>query len=133
MPTRRLSTMAMTPHSMNSSATTSSTQRVAMSPRALPGVDMYPPRLRLRCPEGAESAPRAGPFGANHRLLRGEEARFLHQPLVDVLGVLHPVRIFLARHERRVERRVLRVLLPLGQLAHLRENVDVVVDLFLRG
>src|SRR6476620_10206865 len=110
MPTRRLSTMTIAPARTNSSATTSSTQRVAMSPRA----------------------PASGP-AIHHSLLGSEEAGFLHQPVMDRLGVLHPVGVLLAGHERRIESCVLGVLLPLGELADLLEDVDVVVDLFLRN
>src|SRR6478735_7651326 len=109
MPTRRLSTMTIAPASTNSSATTSSTQRVAMSPRA----------------------PTSGP-AIRRPLLGGEEAGFLHQPVMDRLGLLHPVGKLLADHERRVERGVLGVLLPFGELAYFLEDVDVVIDLFLR-
>src|SRR5678815_4479208 len=99
--------MTIAPTSTNSSATNSSTQRVAMSPRALPS-------------------------GVVMSLLLGDEAGFLHQPLVGVLRGGHPVGVLFAGHERRVERRVLRVLLPFRQLADLLEDVDVVVDLVLR-
>src|SRR6476660_9237691 len=110
MPTRRLSTMTMAPARTNSSATTSSTQRVAMSPRA----------------------PASG-TAIHHSLFGSEEAGFLHQPVMDRLGVLHPIGVLLAGHERRVECRVLGVLLPLGKLAHFLEHVDVVIDLLLRN
>src|SRR6516165_14522 len=107
MPTRRLSTTTTAPPATMSRATTSSTQRVGTPPCDSPS------------------------FVAIARLLR-DEAGFLHQHLVLVLGVRDPIGILLAGHERLVERGVLGELLPFGRLADFLQHVDVIVDLLLR-
>src|SRR5213592_1160715 len=90
---------------MNSRATTISTQHVRTSPRALSS--------RVIC-------------------LFRDKTSFLHQRAMRVIGVLYPVDILLARHERVVEGRFLDELLPLGKRAHFLKEGNVEVDLLLR-
>src|SRR4029453_18425706 len=106
MPTRRAWITTGAPPATISSATTSSTQRVSTSPPpSLPGVLIAS--------------------------LLGDEAGFLHQRLVLAFGLRHPVGVLLAGHERVVEGAFLRVLLPFGELSHLLEHLDEVIDLLL--
>src|SRR5262245_16874829 len=73
-----------------------------------------------RC-EGAGRA--TGPFPA--RLGLREEAGFLHQVVMRLLGRSDPFREFVATHEGLVEGAILHELLPLRRLAHLLEQIHV--------
>src|SRR4051794_30374992 len=80
---------------------------------------------RPQLENGAARSPRS-PATAS---LLGEEPGFLHEAVVHLLGVLHPLQVFRAGHEGLVERAVLHELLPVGRLAHLLEHVDEIGDL----
>src|SRR6187431_680457 len=62
-------------------------------------------------------------------LLLSEEAGGLHQILVPLFFVRDPAEIFFPGHEALIEGAVAHQLLPLIGLAHLLEQVDVVVHL----
>src|SRR6476469_5678607 len=63
--------------------------------------------------------------------LAGQEPGLFHQRLVALLFRVDPLGILFAGHEGIVEGALVHQRLPLGSLAHLFEQVDVVVNLVL--
>ena len=61
-----------------------------------------------------------------------EEARFLHEVVVQLLVLRHPVRVLLAGQRGLVEGALLDEFLPLRRLAHLLEQRHVEIDLVRR-
>src|SRR6187431_1353929 len=61
----------------------------------------------------------------------GEEACFLHQRLVSLFFVFHPLGVVGTGHEGGVECTALHQILPFRRLTHLLEQIDIVIDLLL--
>src|SRR5262245_57986713 len=81
----------------------------------------------MRWPNAGRSP---SPWFMRRRLLV-QEARGLHQLDVPLLFLRHPVGVRLALEGGGVEGALLDVVLPLGRLLHLLQQVDVVRDLVL--
>jgi hypothetical protein len=58
-----------------------------------------------------------------------EEARFLHQPVVELVGRVDPLGVLLARQEGVVEGTLLHELLPVVGRHHLLEKIGIEGDL----
>src|SRR5688572_18822823 len=66
------------------------------------------------------------------RILLLGEAALLHQLLVQLLVLRHPLRVLVAGRERRLERALAEVRLELRRVADLLQEADVPVDRRLR-
>src|SRR5687767_7649784 len=115
--------MMTAPKTKKAIATPASHARI--EPTARPGC----PSSRIAIPRLLSlEAPGRRP-GAGRRLLGREEARFLHEVHVQLLGLRDPLGVVLADHRGLVEGAVLHELLPLGRLAHLLEEIRVELHL----